>query len=117
LQCGYCTPGFVVEVAAFTDRWRAEHGAVAPPRSVIAAAMAGHLCRCGAYPGIYAAIAAACAEDVEPVEPVAEPPRVEAWEKVTGRRTAATRAPTPLLTAVTFDVLGRALLDGHSPTS
>src|SRR5829696_3918917 len=30
LQCGYCTPGFVVEAAAFTDRWRAEHGDVAP---------------------------------------------------------------------------------------
>src|SRR5690349_17855656 len=47
LQCGYCTPGFVVEAAAFVDAWRAEHGDVAPPRERIAAAMAGHLCRCG----------------------------------------------------------------------
>lgn len=30
LQCGYCTPGFVVEAAAFVDAWRAEHGDVAP---------------------------------------------------------------------------------------
>ncbi|MFD0803866.1 (2Fe-2S)-binding protein, partial [Streptomonospora algeriensis] len=59
MQCGYCTPGFVVEAAAFVDRHRAEHGDTAPTRAEIADAMAGHLCRCGAYPGIYAAIAAA----------------------------------------------------------
>src|SRR5262245_4260603 len=59
LQCGYCTPGLVVGAAAFTDRWRATHGDVAPTRSQIAQAMAGHLCRCGAYQNIYAAIAAA----------------------------------------------------------
>src|SRR5579864_5708793 len=26
LQCGFCTPGFVVEAAAFHDRWRGSHG-------------------------------------------------------------------------------------------
>jgi xanthine dehydrogenase YagR molybdenum-binding subunit len=83
LQCGYCTPGFVVEAAAFVDAWRAEHGDVAPPRERIAAAMAGHLCRCGAYAGIHAAIEAACRgeHDARPVTPA----RVEAGEKVTGR--------------------------------
>jgi xanthine dehydrogenase YagR molybdenum-binding subunit len=83
LQCGYCTPGFVVEAAAFVDEWRARHGDVAPSRAEIAAAMAGHLCRCGAYEGIYSAVAAACRgeHDGEQVEP----PRVEAMEKVTGR--------------------------------
>src|SRR5262245_8367087 len=30
LQCGFCTPGFVVEATAFHDRWREAHGAVAP---------------------------------------------------------------------------------------
>ncbi len=60
LQCGYCTPGFVVEAAAFHDRWRAEQGTAEPDRDAIAAALAGHLCRCGAYVGIYAAVAAAC---------------------------------------------------------
>jgi xanthine dehydrogenase YagR molybdenum-binding subunit len=83
LQCGYCTPGFVVEAAAFTDRWRAAHGDVEPTRSQIAQAMAGHLCRCGAYESIQAAIAAACAGQHDNDDPV--PARVEAWEKITGR--------------------------------
>ncbi|WP_247612805.1 (2Fe-2S)-binding protein, partial [Nocardiopsis dassonvillei] len=32
MQCGYCTPGFVVEASAFVDSWRAEHGDVRPGR-------------------------------------------------------------------------------------
>ncbi|MGI5122188.1 molybdopterin-dependent oxidoreductase [Marinactinospora thermotolerans] len=84
MQCGYCTPGFVVEAAAFVDRWRAEHGDVDPGRAAVATAMAGHLCRCGAYEGIYAAVRAACAGEHD--DPASAPrPRVEAFEKVTGR--------------------------------
>lgn len=84
LQCGYCTPGMAIEGAAFVDRWRAEHGDIAPDRAVIADAMSGHLCRCGAYAGIYAAMAAACAgvHDEESGNP---PSRVEAMDKITGR--------------------------------
>lgn len=63
LQCGYCTPGFIVGAAAFCERWRAEHGTTPPGREQIAEALAGHLCRCGAYEGIYRAVAAACAGD------------------------------------------------------
>ncbi len=60
LQCGYCTPGFVVDAVAFHDRWRAGHGTDDPPdRHAIAGALAGHLCRCGSYEGIYRAVAAA----------------------------------------------------------
>jgi len=83
LQCGYCTPGLVVEAAAFTDRWRAAHGDSAPTRAQVAQAMAGHLCRCGAYESIQAAIAAACAGKHDHDDSV--PARVEAWEKITGR--------------------------------
>ncbi|GAA1771199.1 molybdopterin-dependent oxidoreductase [Streptomonospora arabica] len=84
MQCGYCTPGFVVEAAAFVDRHRAEHGDTAPTRDEIADALAGHLCRCGAYPGIYAAVAAACAGEHDDAAASA-PPRAEAAEKVSGR--------------------------------
>ena len=52
LQCGFCTPGFVVEATAFHDRWRSSRGAAVPTRDEIAAALSGHLCRCGAYEGI-----------------------------------------------------------------
>jgi len=86
LQCGYCTPGFAVEGAAFVDGWRRQHGDVAPDRAEIADALAGHLCRCGAYEGIYAAIAAACAgEHDDAGADAVQPPRVEAMDKVTGR--------------------------------
>jgi len=82
LQCGFCTPGFVVEAAAFHDRWRAQRGTAVPSRDEIAAALSGHLCRCGAYEGIYRAVAEACAGRFDGNEPVA--PRLEARDKVTG---------------------------------
>src|SRR5213594_1330031 len=47
LQCGYCTPGFVVDAVVFVERWRAAHGTEEPDRHTIAEALAGHLCRCG----------------------------------------------------------------------
>lgn len=81
LQCGYCTPGFVVAAAAFVDRWRAEHGDVEPTRTVIADALAGNLCRCGAYQGIFRAVAAACRGEHDQAGPSA---RVDAEAKVTG---------------------------------
>src|SRR5919108_1159659 len=82
LQCGYCTPGFVVEAIAFHDRWRAEHGDDEPAREDVVAALAGHLCRCGAYVGILAAVRDACAGRFDAGDPAA--PRVEARAKVTG---------------------------------
>ncbi|MGW2043548.1 2Fe-2S iron-sulfur cluster-binding protein, partial [Streptomyces virginiae] len=87
LQCGYCTPGFVVEAAAFFERWRAEHGPTRPGREQIAAALAGHLCRCGAYEGILRAVAAACAGDYDTAPTGRQAPavpRTEAPEKTDG---------------------------------
>src|SRR5579864_4678943 len=82
LQCGFCTPGFVVEAAAFHDRWRATKGMAAPSREEIAAALSGHLCRCGAYEGIFRAVTDACSGRFDGNDPVA--PRLEARDKVTG---------------------------------
>ncbi len=84
LQCGFCTPGFAVEASVFVDAWRAEHGDTRPGRDVIADALAGHLCRCGAYEGIFAAVAGACAGEFD-TEPDQAPPRADAPAKVTGR--------------------------------
>lgn len=52
-QCGYCTPGAVLEAVGLLRR--------TPHPSVpeIKQAMAGHLCRCGTYPRIIRAIQAA----------------------------------------------------------
>ena len=44
LQCGYCTPGFIVTAKALLD-----HNAD-PTEDEIKEALAGNLCRCGTYP-------------------------------------------------------------------
>ncbi|MBC8461342.1 MAG: (2Fe-2S)-binding protein [Deltaproteobacteria bacterium] len=44
MQCGYCTPGFVVTAKAFLDR------EPNPTEEEIRDALAGNLCRCGTYP-------------------------------------------------------------------
>jgi xanthine dehydrogenase YagR molybdenum-binding subunit len=82
LQCGFCTPGFIVEAAAFHDHWRAQKGTATPSREEIGAALSGHLCRCGAYDGIFRAVAEACAGQFDGDHIVS--PRVEAGAKVTG---------------------------------
>ena len=50
LQCGFCTPGQIVSATALLER--VPH----PSREQIHDAMAGNLCRCGAYPKIERAI-------------------------------------------------------------
>jgi xanthine dehydrogenase YagR molybdenum-binding subunit len=82
LQCGFCTPGFIVEAAAFHDAWRAAHGAATPARDDIAAALSGHLCRCGAYDNIFRAVADACSGKYD--GDFERSPRIEARAKVTG---------------------------------
>ena len=44
MQCGYCTPGFVVAAKALLDR------NPRPTEDEIKEALAGNLCRCGTYP-------------------------------------------------------------------
>src|SRR6185295_12428738 len=74
--------GFIVEAAAFHDRWRAAAATAAPSREEIGAALSGHLCRCGAYDGIFRAVAEACAGRFDGDAIVS--PRIEARNKVTG---------------------------------
>jgi xanthine dehydrogenase YagR molybdenum-binding subunit len=98
LQCGYCTPGFVVSAVAFHDRWRAEHGADepdGPDRETIAEALAGHLCRCGSYEGIYRAVAAACRGEHDRAAGDQCVERVEAPAKLTGAAVYTTDVVLP----------------------
>jgi aerobic-type carbon monoxide dehydrogenase small subunit (CoxS/CutS family) len=53
LQCGFCTPGILVSMAAFL------RDCPAPTDEQIRAALAGNLCRCTGYQNIVAAVAAA----------------------------------------------------------
>lgn len=93
LQCGFCTPGFVMAGAAFHDRWRVERPGERPSRDEAAAALSGHLCRCGAYEGIIAALRGACAGEFD--GPGGAPPRVEAAAKVTGAARFTVDVTTP----------------------
>ncbi len=50
LQCGFCTPGFVVSVHAFLEE------NPSPTRQEIVEALSGNLCRCTGYQGIIRAV-------------------------------------------------------------
>ncbi len=56
LQCGFCTPGFVVSVTAFL------RDNPDPTDEEIRAGLSGNLCRCTGYQGILRAIQAAAGE-------------------------------------------------------
>jgi aerobic-type carbon monoxide dehydrogenase small subunit (CoxS/CutS family) len=58
LQCGYCTPGQIVSATALLER------VPRPSRAEIRVALAGNLCRCGAYPKIERAVLRASGQDV-----------------------------------------------------
>jgi carbon-monoxide dehydrogenase small subunit len=53
VQCGYCTPGFVVAAAALLER------IPQPTDAEIREELVGNLCRCGCYQQIRAAVTAA----------------------------------------------------------
>ena len=53
VQCGFCTPGMVMSAAALLAT--NPH----PTLDDVKAATAGHLCRCGTYPHVFAATLAA----------------------------------------------------------
>jgi len=50
LQCGFCTPGVVMTLAALTQ------GSEKPDAETLLASMSGHVCRCTGYQGIRRAI-------------------------------------------------------------
>jgi len=57
VQCGFCTPGFVVAAAAFLEE------NPSPTPSEVREALAGNLCRCTGYEAIVAAVVAAGRRD------------------------------------------------------
>jgi aerobic-type carbon monoxide dehydrogenase small subunit (CoxS/CutS family) len=57
LQCGFCTPGQIISATALLA------SVPAPEPADVRAAMAGNLCRCGAYPKIERAVLRAARSD------------------------------------------------------
>jgi aerobic-type carbon monoxide dehydrogenase small subunit (CoxS/CutS family) len=55
MQCGFCTPGFVVTAKALLDR------NPDPTLDEIREALAGNVCRCGTYPAHFKAVEEAAA--------------------------------------------------------
>jgi len=53
LQCGFCTPGFIMALLPFVER------AKEPTEDQIREAMSGNICRCTGYHGIVDAVRAA----------------------------------------------------------
>lgn len=65
-DCGFCTAGWVVTAKALLDRNSN------PTEADVKAALAGHICRCSAYPGIIRTVldsAAVLRGDHKPIEP------------------------------------------------
>lgn len=83
LQCGFCTPGYILEGVAFYESWQAQHPGEIPSREEVMARFSGHLCRCGAYPGMIAALQRVCVGcyDRQSCDDI----RYDAREKVTGQ--------------------------------
>lgn len=50
IQCGFCTPGFIISVKAFLDK------NPEPTDEEIKTALSGNLCRCGSYNKILTAV-------------------------------------------------------------
>jgi isoquinoline 1-oxidoreductase len=75
MQCGYCTAGMIVSAAALlaTDP--------DPDEARIAAALAGNLCRCCAYPRIVRAVRRAAELAAEPAVAVPLPPPEPAFAR------------------------------------
>ncbi|MFQ5691415.1 MAG: (2Fe-2S)-binding protein [Nitrospinota bacterium] len=58
LQCGYCTPGFIMTTRAFLDE------NPRPTEAEVREALSGNICRCTGYVKIVEAILAASGQDV-----------------------------------------------------
>jgi aerobic-type carbon monoxide dehydrogenase small subunit (CoxS/CutS family) len=62
LQCGFCTPGFVVASTAFLNKNKSPN----PSLDEIKAGLAGNLCRCGTYGRVFEAVQKAAKATAKP---------------------------------------------------
>ena len=86
LQCGFCTPGFIVSVTAFLQQ------CPEPDDAQIRAALSGNLCRCTGYQGIVRAVRLAARLRRETLGPAADGGPAAAAPAVAGTAVAGTAA-------------------------
>jgi len=110
MQCGYCTPGFLCALSALFAK------NAKPTGDEIRSSCSGNLCRCAAYPRIFAAAEAVAAgkpdggivhgeallalggDDLKKLLETQGVPRIEGPDKVTGRaRYSTDQRPSGLL--------------------
>ncbi len=60
MQCGWCTPGMILGAVGLLQRFPN------PTDADIVSGMEGHICRCGTYPRVIAAIHSAARRQVRP---------------------------------------------------
>ncbi len=65
-QCGFCTPGFIVSLAALFDKSAEQDSPLC--RQSVKGALSGNLCRCTGYESIIKSALATQTKDVLPVE-------------------------------------------------
>jgi carbon-monoxide dehydrogenase small subunit len=63
LQCGYCTPGFIMTLVPYVDEMVRQKRM--PDSKEIREAMSGNICRCTGYHGIVASVRKAIATGLE----------------------------------------------------
>src|SRR5262245_28023464 len=93
-QCGYCTPGMILSAAALLA---ATHE---PDDDAIRSGLADHICRCGTYPRILAAVRRAATAGGTPSGGLPAPPPIEL-----DRRPRAPWDLTPTADRDWFDIL------------
>lgn len=118
MQCGFCTPGFIMSLRALLNREKN------PSVARIKESIAGNICRCGTYNRIFDAAQAASGLSL-PVGNIKdnadkawenEAPRVDAVEKVTGRAkyTADVGLPKMAYGKILYCPYGKAKLASYS---
>jgi len=99
-QCGFCTPGFVMSLAALRQNVPAQ--APAPARQDVADALSGNLCRCTGYRPI---LDAGQQMFAAPRPELATPAMVQALQTLAADAALHYPAPTPYLAPRTLDQL------------
>jgi carbon-monoxide dehydrogenase small subunit len=89
LQCGYCTPGFLLTLVPFLQE------NPQPTETQVRDAISGNICRCTGYQNIVDAVLLASGQHVRPPAATHEPQGAESAPASSPKPSAAAAAPRP----------------------